>query len=124
MHPHGHHPIPPVVILRDIHSDLLPKYDCKDSVTPPTLPGERTRTGYDSKDGVSQEQEDVPLFLPNLDRFYEANFWGEDASNPVVILNTGSRRKSSHGDSRLKTSRGYLWFRVALNKFAFTRSNT
>ena len=49
--------------LRDIHSDLLVKYDCKDSVSPPALPGTRTRPGCDSQDGVSQ-QETTPLFLP------------------------------------------------------------
>ena len=47
---------PPLVLLRDIHSDLLIKYDCKDSVSPPTLPGVRTRTGCDSQDGESQKE--------------------------------------------------------------------
>ena len=31
----------PLVILRDIHNQLLAKYDCKDSVPPPALPGMR-----------------------------------------------------------------------------------
>ena len=45
---------PPLVLLRDIHSDLLVKYGYKDSVSPPVLPGVRVRPGRVSQDGVSQ----------------------------------------------------------------------
>ena len=76
---------PPIVILRDIHSDLLVKYDCKDSAPPPALPGARARPGRDSQDGVSQQQQAAPLFVPQLDRLSEANLRGEDASNAVAI---------------------------------------
>jgi hypothetical protein len=55
---------PPLVLLHDIHNDLLAKYDCKDSVPPPALPGARVRPGRDSQDGVSHQQEAAPLFLP------------------------------------------------------------
>ncbi len=56
----------PLVLLRDIHDGLLTKYDCKDSVTPPTQSGTRarpTRDFQDGLDGVSQQEVD-PLFLP------------------------------------------------------------
>ena len=76
---------PPLVLLRDNHSDLLPKYDFKDSAPLPALPGVRTRPGRDSQDGVSQEQETSPLFVPQLDRLYEANLRGKVASNAVAI---------------------------------------
>ena len=56
----------PLVILRDIHNDLLAKYDCKDSTPLPDQPGKRDRPGCISRDGESQEEEDVPLFLPRL----------------------------------------------------------
>ena len=66
-----------LVLLRDIHDGLLGKYDCKDNASPPAQPGVRVRPEYDS-DGVSQ-QEAAPLFLPWLDRLYEADSRGEDA---------------------------------------------
>ena len=59
---------PPLVLLRDIHNGLLAKYDCKDSAPPPAQPGARARPGRDSQDGVSQQQQAAPLFLPQLDR--------------------------------------------------------
>ena len=74
---------PPLVLLRDIHDGLLAKYDCKDSAPPPAQPGVRARPARDS-DGASQ-QEAAPLFLPRLDRLYEANSRGEDASNVVAM---------------------------------------
>ena len=74
---------PPLVLLRDIHDGLLAKYDCKHSAPPPAQPGARARPARDSQDGASQ-QEAAPLLLPRLDRLYEANSPGEDASNAVV----------------------------------------
>ena len=76
---------PPLVLLRDIHSDLLAKYDCEDSAPPPALPGARARPGRDFQDGVSQQQQAAPLFVPRLDRLYEASSRGEDAPNAVAI---------------------------------------
>jgi hypothetical protein len=66
---------PPLVLLRDIHDGLLAKYDCKDSAPPPAQPVARARPARDSQDGASQ-QEDAPLFIPRLDRLYEANLRG------------------------------------------------
>ncbi len=72
----------------------LPKDDLKDSSSwsshplvahHPAQPGARARPGRDSQDGVSQQQEAAPLFLPQLDRLSEANVRGEDASNVAVI---------------------------------------
>ncbi len=51
---------------------------------PPAQPGTRARSVCDSQDGASQE-EDAPLLLPKLDHLYDANVWGEDDSNAVVI---------------------------------------
>ena len=66
---------PPLVLLRDIHDGLLAKYDCKHSAPAPAQPGARARPARDSQDGASQ-QEDAPLFIPRLDRLYEANLRG------------------------------------------------
>ena len=52
----------PLVILRDIHDDLLTNYDDKDT-PPPVQPGVRARPGRNSQDGVSQQEEAAPLFL-------------------------------------------------------------
>ena len=82
------------------------------------------RPGCDSQDGVSQQQQSAPLFVPHLDRLYEANLRGEDASNAVDIpLSTGSHSKSSHGGNRLKTSSRDLRSHVPLNSFAFTHNS-
>ena len=62
----------PLVFLRDIHNGPLAKYDCKDSTPPPTQHGVRTRPGHDSQDGVSQQQETDPLFLPQFNLLHEA----------------------------------------------------
>ena len=66
----------PLVLLRDIHNELLTKYDCKDSVSSHVQPGTRDCPPRDSQDGVSQ-QEPAPL-LPQLDRLYVGNLRGED----------------------------------------------
>ena len=79
---------PPLVLFRDIHDSFLAKYDCKDSVSPPTQPGARARPARDSQDGLDgvSQQEVVPLFLPQLNQFHELSFVrGEDASNVVAI---------------------------------------
>ncbi len=76
---------PPRVLLRDIHDGLLVQYDCKDSVSPPAHPGVRARPVQDGLDGPSQ-QEDAPLFLPQLNQIHELSIVrGEDVSNVVVI---------------------------------------
>ncbi len=79
---------PPLVLLRDIHEGLLAKYDCKDSVSPPSQSGTRSRPARDSQDGLhgASQQETTPLFLPLLNQFHElSTLRGEDASNVVVI---------------------------------------
>ena len=51
----------------------------------PAQPGVRTRPPQDGLDGTSQE-EDAPLFLPQLNQFHGVSFvWGEDTSNVVTI---------------------------------------
>ena len=119
--------ITPAVLLRDIHNGLLANFDCKDSAPPPAQPGARTRPGRDSQDGVSQQEEAAPLFLPQLDRLHEAYIVrGEDdsyvavAATPLRIL---LHTRSSSTGSRLKTSSKPLCSRVALSSFAFTRSS-
>ena len=95
----------------------LPKYDLKDSVAsawssphlyssvtstmafyPTTtagtvhlpqlnLGGARARPGRFSQDGVSQQEETAPLFLPQLNRLHEAYIVrGEDASNAGATI--------------------------------------
>ena len=73
----------PQVLLRDIHNELLAKYEWKDSVSPQAQPGERSRSVCDSQGGVSQEQSS-PLLLPQLDRLYDSNLWGENASKVII----------------------------------------
>ena len=84
-------------LLRDIHNELLAKYDCKDSTPPPTQPGVRARPGRDSHDGVSQQQETTPLFLPKLNRLHDSEVYivrGEDTSNTGVTI--PAQKKLTH----------------------------
>ena len=63
----------PLVLLRDIHGNLLTRYDCKEDCAPSQSQARvGARGGRSSQDGVSQQQEAAPLFLPQLNRFNEA----------------------------------------------------
>ncbi len=74
---------PPLVLLRDIHHDLLPNHDCKDTVPLPAQPGTGTLFGRSQQDGDAQQQ---ALFLPQLNKLHEASIVrGEDASNVAAI---------------------------------------
>jgi hypothetical protein len=77
---------PPLVLLCDIHQDLLAHYDCKDAAPPPAQPGTGARVGRSQQDGDAQQQEAAPLFLPQLNKLHEASIVrGENASNVVAI---------------------------------------
>ena len=72
---------PPLLILRDIHSKLLTKNDCKEVCAPSQSQvnvGASTR--LISQDGVSQHQETTPLSLPQLNLLFETTFvWDENS---------------------------------------------
>ncbi len=46
---------PPLVLLRDIHQDLLANYDCKDTAPPPAQPGKEARVGRNQQDGDAEQ---------------------------------------------------------------------
>jgi hypothetical protein len=53
----------------------------------PNLPHVGARGGLISQDGVSQQQQHAPLFVPQLNRLHEASIVrAEDASNVVVTV--------------------------------------
>ena len=55
----------PLVILRDIHANLISQYDCKEVCAPSQSQDDIGASArLSSQDGVSQYQEDVPLSLP------------------------------------------------------------
>jgi hypothetical protein len=65
---------PPFLLLRDIHSKLLSDYKCKeDCVSSESHAHVGTRGRLSSQEGVSQQQEDAPLSIPQLNRLYEAS---------------------------------------------------
>ncbi len=84
---------PPLVLLRDIHDGLLPKYDYKDSVSPPARTVSRTRPAHDSQDGLdgASHQETVLLFLPQLNQLHEPSFVREEDTSNVVVIPTQHR---------------------------------
>ena len=79
---------PPLVLLRDIHSKLLTHYDCKEGCAlPQSLVHVGARGGLSSQDGVSQQEEAAPLFIPQLNRLHKASrVRGEGDSNAVPAI--------------------------------------
>ena len=72
---------PPLLLLRDIHSKLIAQYDCKEVCAPSQSQGNvGSSPRRSSQDGVPQQQEAVPLSLPQLDRLYEASFARDESS--------------------------------------------
>ena len=86
---------PLLLLLRDIHSNLLTQYDCKEVCAPSQSQvnvGASVRLS--SQDGVSQQQEPAPLSLPQLNRLFEASFVRDEssASNVDVAVIPSQRR--------------------------------
>ena len=88
---------PPLALLRDIHSKLLHQYDCKEEVCAQSQsqvnvgagagPSSQSRVNIGAgprpssqDDGVPQQQETVPLILPQLNRLVEASFVRDESS--------------------------------------------
>jgi hypothetical protein len=77
---------PPLLLLCDIHFNLIDKYDCKEVCATSQSQvnvGASARLG--SQDGVSQQQETAPLSLPQLNRLFEASF----ARDESFVSNAG-----------------------------------
>ncbi len=80
---------PPIVFLRDIHSKLLNQFDYREvCVSFPSQVNTGTSGGLSSQDGVPQQQQTAPLFIPPLNRLIEDSFvWdGRPDSNSDVTL--------------------------------------
>ena len=72
---------PPLLLLRDIHSNLISQYDCKEVCAPSQSQGNVGASArLSSQDGVPQQQEAAPLSLPQLDRLFEASFARDETS--------------------------------------------
>jgi hypothetical protein len=79
---------PPLVLLRDIHATLISQYDSKEVCATSQSQGNVGASSRpSSQDGVPQQQENVPLSLPRLDRLFEASFARDEssASNAGVV---------------------------------------
>jgi hypothetical protein len=78
---------PPFVLLRDIHANLIPQYDCKEVGAPSQSQANiGVSARLSSQDGVSHHQEAAPLSLPQLNRLFETSFTRDEnsASNTGV----------------------------------------
>jgi hypothetical protein len=75
----------PLLLLRDIHSKLLADYNCKEALSQSQV-NVGASGGLSSQDGVSQQQEASRLFIPQLNRLFEASFVRDEssASNDAV----------------------------------------
>ncbi len=76
----------PLLLLRDIHSNLLTQYNCKEGCAPSQSQAHvGTRGALSSQDGVSQQQEDVPLSIPQLNHLHETSC-GERTLPTLLLL--------------------------------------
>ena len=72
---------PPLVLLRDIHYELLTQFDCKEvCASSPSQVNAGAGARPSSQDGVSQQQETSSLSLPQLNRLVEASFVRDESS--------------------------------------------
>ena len=84
---------PPLVLLRDLHTKLISQYDCKEVCAPSQSQGNigvsvpsqsQGNVGASarlaSQNGVSRQQEAVPLVLPQLNRLFQASFARDESS--------------------------------------------
>jgi hypothetical protein len=84
---------PPLVLLRDLHTKLISQYDCKEVCAPSQSQGNIGASAppqsqgnvgasarLDSQNGVSQQQEVVPLVLPQLNRLFQTSFARDESS--------------------------------------------
>ena len=72
---------PPLVLLREIHANLIQQYDCKEVCAPSQSSvnvGASARLS--SQDDVSQQQETSPLSLPQLNLLFEDSFVRDESS--------------------------------------------
>ncbi len=99
----------PLVLLRDIHSNLITQYDCKEvcaqsqsQVNEGTGVGSSSQSQVNigaghrlsSQDGVSQLQDPVPLSPPQLNHLVEASFvWDENSASNVAVTALPSQFK-------------------------------
>ncbi len=86
---------PPLLLLRDIHSTLISQYNCKEVCAPSQSQGNvEASSRMNSQDGVPQQQETAPLFLPRLDRLFEATFArGESSASNAGVVAVPSQLK-------------------------------
>ena len=113
----------PLLVLRDIHNDLVTRYEYKDSVSLPVQSGTR-RTSSDraSQDGVSHQQETTPLFIPQFNHLNnQANLRGEDASDagPTIPRQHRLTHQILQHSQPSGTANLRLWSRVVLNSYVF-----
>ena len=84
---------PPLVLLRDLHTKLISQYDCKEVCAPSQSQGNigvsdpsqsqgnvGVSARQDSQNGVSRQQEAVPLVLPQLNRLFQTSFSRDESS--------------------------------------------
>ncbi len=110
----------PLLLLREIHSKLLTQYNCKEVCAPSQSQAHvGARGGLSSQDGVSQQQEDAPLFVPQLNRLHEASILrGEHASDVAVTAIPAQNRVTLVTFQNLS-----MWqpFKVLKKTFAVSR---
>jgi hypothetical protein len=85
----------PLVLLRDIHSNLLTQFDSKEVCeSSPSQVNTGSGAGLSTQDGVSQQQETATLKLPQINRLIEVSFvWDEISVSNADVTDIPSQSK-------------------------------
>jgi hypothetical protein len=93
---------PPLVLLRDIHANLLTRYDCKKGFAPFQSQAHVGARGVrSSQDGVSQQQGAAPLFVPQFNRRGEDTFFQEGYRHTCDRRHWEGRNVTEGGDMQV-----------------------
>jgi hypothetical protein len=94
----------PLVLLRDIHANLIAQYDCKEVCAPSQSQANIGASArLSSQDGVSQQQQATPLSLPPLNRLFEASF-ARDERSARIAASTAAGNHLECGISEERTN--------------------
>ena len=116
---------PPLAILRDIHSGLLPNYDCKDSTPPQSQPGGSARLGPTRKTGIHISRRTVISLFRNSTVSMSYSLCGERTfpTCPPSLPRRELQHKSSTTGDLSRYSNRSLSSRTVLSSSVFVRNN-
>jgi hypothetical protein len=119
----------PLLLLGDIHSNLLVEYNFKEGCTSSESQAHvESNDGISSQDGASQKQEDTSLTIPQLNRLMKLTLCGVRTLPTLLLPSSRHRIRSPFISSAcvhpLKISSKPLRSRTVRNSFASVCNNS